>query len=217
MGMNDDRTFNSNILLPIPLNDSYSLRRAFTFTELLALVAIIAIFSFTLLPVLSKAKMDFKVHNAKTNLSGFLRGLQFYQAQNNQEIDFGDPVAMGLPPDGISFMRFVHDYTGDYTYGFTHYDNFLPCGRLVGPYQNYVGIGYMMFDRSAFDNWIHVYQENTVILFDANCNPPGTRLNSSNDMVRAIGITLAGEIRDRSQDGNQYGMDPHFYSKHYTH
>ena len=124
MGMNDDRKFNSNILLPIPLNATCSLRRGFTFTELLALVAIIAIFSFTLLPVLSKAKMDFKVHNAKTNLSGFLRGLQFYQAQNNQEIDFGDPVAMGLPPDGISFMRFVHDYTGDYTYGQTSYIQF---------------------------------------------------------------------------------------------
>ena len=217
MGMNNDRTYNNTSLFAVRLNKPSSLRRGFTFTELLALVAIIAIFSFTLLPVLSKAKMDFKVHNAKTNLSGFLRGLQFYQAQNNQEIDFGDPVAMGIPPDGISFMSFVHDYTGDYAYGLPHLKEFMPCGPQVDPNQGFYGLGYMLFFPEEFERWVKVYHENTVILFDANCNPPGTRLNSSNDMVRSIGITLAGEIRDRSQDGNQYGMDPHFYSKHYTH
>ena len=170
--------------------------RGLTFKEVLATIVILSIFTIAIFPVLQKNKMDKNVHEAKNNLKGFLRGLQVYQAQNNQEVDYGTPEQMGLPPHGQGYASFVHEYTGIYSPMWDSMQEYLPCGQLKNQNEQETGIGYMAQSLDDWPHWLPTYRENSIVLYDANCNPPGTDIQFITTQVHVIGISLNSEIRE---------------------
>ena len=183
--------------------------REVTYTELLLVVVIFAVFSVAFVPCFTRMKNDAQTRAVKQNLWGFLKGLQVYQSQNDQKVEFGPAQDMGLPPIGGGYAEFANSYTGDYSYDWNNRLDFLPCGLLPSP-DMAEGIGYTVNVIPFFEQDVVQYRENQVILYDVNCNPPETELFKTDNLIRSIGISLNGQFRDRSHHGG-YVRSMRFY------
>ncbi|MBI1332984.1 MAG: prepilin-type N-terminal cleavage/methylation domain-containing protein [Armatimonadetes bacterium] len=173
-------------------------KNGFTLVEILSVIAILAILSAILFPVMAKASGEAKAKAAGQNLRGFWQGLMLYQSDNDPKVEYGEAQEMGLP-SSETFMNFVNGYTHDYHNSWRTKTQFFPCGLdQDGPLRS-VGLIYGPWDY----NWVpdvEKLQGDTMVMADKNCNPTGTRLFCQFCMKRSIGITLAGTIKDRSND-----------------
>ena len=171
-------------------------RNGFTLVEILCIIIILSILSSILFPIFATAKMSAKAGASQQNLRGFWLGLKIYQADNDEKAEFGEADEMGLPPATNDWLNFVNSYTGDYHYGWETKKQFLPCGISVDN-DDFQGLGYMPLNKMDWSKNIRQYQENTILMFDKNCNKPGTRIKCQFCKKRSIGVTLGGSIRDR--------------------
>lgn len=185
-------------------------RKGITLVEVLCIAAVLLILSAALLPVLKRSTIEAKADAAKQNLKGFWKGLLLYQSECEQKVLFGDAPEMGLPPSGLGWAQFYNQYTGDAQPGWATKSAFLPCGNLHDSKFGFDGIGYMVSMRSDWPRDVVKFQEDTVVLYDRNCNDPSTVVYSQTSLKRSIGITLGGQIKDRTQKQLLY-FDQRFY------
>ena len=172
-------------------------KQAFTLVEVLCVIVILSILSAILFPVFASAKMASKVGAAKQNLHGFWLGLKIYQADHEEKVEFGPAEEMGLPLASDDWFNYVKDYTKNYSSGWAEKQQYLPCGLSLTE-DDWEGLGYMPLNLTDFPRDILKYENDTVILFDKNCNARGTRITCQFCRKRSIGITLGGAIRDRT-------------------
>jgi hypothetical protein len=183
--------------------------RGITIVELLCTVVILTILTSLLTPIFAKAKLDSKSNSAKLNLRNFWTGIKLYQESNDGAGSYGEPSEMGLPPDEVSFGAFVNNFTNDFHHTWETKSQFLPCGKSVGE-DDFEGLGYMPMVKNDWLSEVQKRRDRTVLIYDKNCNVPGTRVMCQFCDKRSIGITLNGELRDRrNTDWKVY--DQHFY------
>jgi len=163
-----------------------------------------------LTPVFIKAKFESKVGAAKLNLKGFWQGLTLYQSDYDPKLEYGSVEDMGLPSVHDGWLNFVNQYTGDFTNGFQTKQQFLPCGQLDRAGMESVGLFYMANNLSDWPKNVEKYRENTVIIFDGNCNSGGTKWLSQKMQKRSIGVALSGKLRDKSHR-ELIAVDQRFY------
>lgn len=185
-------------------------RKGITLVEVLCIVAVLFILSAALLPVLKRSTLEAKADAAKQNLKGFWKGILLYQSDCEQKTMFGKAADMGLPPSGLGWAQFCNQYTGDTQLGWATKSTFLPCGNLHDSKFGVEGLGYMVSMLSDWPRDVVKFQEDTVVLYDKNCNDPGTQISSQSMLKRSIGITLGGQIKDRTQKQLLY-FDQRFY------
>ncbi len=184
-------------------------KQAFSLLELLSIVIIMSVLLAICLPIIANGQLQLKANSAKDNLRGFWRGIKLYQADNEEKIEFGLAKDMGLPAEASNFSAFVDNYTGDHHNTWETKKKFLPCGVRVGE-DDAQGLGYMPEVRSDWLNEVLVRRNNTVLMYDKNCNTLGTRVMCQLCEKRSIGVTLGGIIRDNiSSDWAVY--DQSFY------
>ena len=171
-------------------------RRAFTFIEILCVVIILSILSAVLMPVFANASMDSKSKSAKQNLRKLWRGFKIYQSDNEGKVEFGAPEDMGLPPEPNNVAVFVRSFMKDYHPEWSSKVSIMPCGSNVGDGDSF-GLGYMPTVKTEWVAEVVARKNNTILLYDKNCNVPGTRVMCQFCSKRSIGITLGGSIRDR--------------------
>lgn len=184
--------------------------KALTITEILCALAVVAVLTVVLVPVLAKAKGGQNVSQAKENLKGFWRGLMLYQEQYDHALEYGPTSHMGLPNYGRQWEDFVGQYTGDFSLSWEGKRDFLPCGMPEYLDLHFPGIWYF---PGAKDEWIREVmsrRENTVVIVDITCNPKETLMMNPTTSKRVIGITLEGAIRDRTRTGLMF-YDQRFY------
>lgn len=178
-------------------------RSAFTFLEVLSIVVILGVVSTVLMPVLANAQLGSKSRAAKENLRAIWRGMKIYQSNYDEKVEFGDPKDMGLPSSPQSFGKFIDEYTGDYHHSWYTKQKYLPCGVKVTS-DDFEGLGY---SPMYIDDWAKYAPRlglDTVVMYDKNCNRPGTRVMCQFCSKRSIGVTLSGLIRDRMN--SDYGV-----------
>ena len=183
--------------------------KGFTIIEILCVIVLLTILSTVLMPVFANSRLESKSKNAKQNLVNLWRGLKLYQADNEEKVEFGLPQDMGLPSDPKTMASFVKSFMKDYHPSWTSKASIMPCGSKVGD-DDGGGLGYMPMVRTVWLPEVTKRRESTVLLYDKNCNVPGTRVMCQFCNKRSIGITLIGQIRDRiSSDWMVY--DQAFY------
>ena len=179
--------------------------------EILMVIAIIAVTSAIVYPVLAKAKMASKATAVKLNLKGMWTGLQLYREQNGDNVELGSIADMGLPipPGGIT--RFWQDYTHDELFTWDKHRGLVPCGITVGS-ETMRGIFYMGNVLGVWDDDVSKYKDKTVILFDKNCNTSDVKVDCQYCDKRSIAITLGGQILDR-RNSEELVFLQRFYQK----
>ena len=170
--------------------------RAFTIVEILCVIIILSILSVVLMPVFANATMEAKSKSAKQNLQNLWRGLKIYQSDNEGKVEFGLPQDMGLPPEPSNVAVFLRAFKNNYHPNWSSKNSIMPCGSSVGDGDS-TGIGYMPTIQPEWDSAVKTRKNNTILLYDKNCNVPGTRVMCQFCSKRSIGITLGGSIRDR--------------------
>lgn len=185
-------------------------KKAFTLIEILCVIVILSVLAAILMPVFVKAKLETKAGAAGMNLKGFWQGLMIYQSDNDARVDYGAPEQMGLPPIHEGWQEFINQYTGDYTVGWDHKKQYLPCGSQDQGDLHGIGLYYMPGMKDDWPKEIVKRQEDTVVMMDKNCNVPGTRLLCQFCEKRSIGVTLGGRVKDRT-NRNWNVLDQKFY------
>ena len=184
-------------------------KRAFTLIEIICVIVILSVLSAVLFPVFAKAKLSAKAGAAKQNLHRFWLAMKIYQSDNEDGIGFGLPEQMGLPPINRGWINFVNDYTGDHHDGWQTKKQFLPCGSKTNEMDS-DGLWYMPQNQADWLTQVQKHLENTVVMFDKNCNTWGTRVMCQFCSKRSIGVTLEGSLRDRT--GSDWpAYDQRFY------
>jgi prepilin-type N-terminal cleavage/methylation domain-containing protein len=184
-------------------------KQAFTLIEVSCVIIILAITTSVLTPVFANSKLESKASLAKKNLHNFWIGIKLYQSNYDEKVPYGSPQDMGLPPEASNFGKFVSEFTGDTGHTWRTKSKFLPCGKSVGS-EDFEGLGYMPLVKSDWPSEVLERRDNTILMYDKNCNVPETRVMCQFCDKRSIGITLSGTIRDRiNSDWKVY--DQHFY------
>ncbi|MEI8280916.1 MAG: type II secretion system protein [Armatimonadota bacterium] len=184
-------------------------KRAFSLLELVSIVIILSVLLAVCMPILANFQLQSKANSAKDSLRGFWKGIKLYQADNEEKLEFGLAKDMGLPPESSNFAAFVESYTGDHHHTWETKKKYLPCGATVGEGDGQ-GLGYMPEVRSDWLKEVLVRRNTTVLMYDKNCNPPGTRVMCQFCEKRSIGVTLGGIIRDNI-NSNWAVYDQAFY------
>lgn len=174
------------------------MKKGLTLVEILCVTAILAVLAAILTPVFVRAKLESRASAAKLNLKGFWQGLILYQSENEQKVEYGPVEEMGLPSVRDGWWNFVSAYTGDSNRGWETKGSFLPCGLLRGGDLNGMGLIYMASQVSDWPRNVSKLQEETVVISDPTCNAASVKPYSQTMPKRAIGVTLGGQIRDRS-------------------
>lgn len=170
--------------------------RAFSLLEVFSIAIILAVVSATLMPVFANAQLESKSQAAKANLRSFWRGLKIYQSNYDEKVEFGAPADMGLPATSYTMARFTDAFTGDFHDSWSTKQKYLPCGLQLSA-EDTDGLGYSPLNRSDWAKYAPLLGVNTVVMYDKNCNRPGTRVMCQFCSKRSIGVTLNGLIRDR--------------------
>jgi prepilin-type N-terminal cleavage/methylation domain-containing protein len=183
--------------------------KGFSLIELICVAVILSVLGSILMPVFARAKLGSKAESAKGNLRGFWKAMMIYQSNYDEKVPFGLPEDMGLPSAPQHFNSFLEDFTGDHHQTWDTKSKYLPCGKNVGDL-DFDGLGYMPFVKGDWEYQVSNLKVNTVLLYDKNCNVPGTRVMCQFCDKRSIGITLGGAIRDKTNsDWKVYSQ--HFY------
>jgi prepilin-type N-terminal cleavage/methylation domain-containing protein len=183
--------------------------KAFTLIEILCLIVILSVLSAILFPVFAKANISAKAGSAKQNLHGFWLGIKIYQSDNDERSEAGEPENMGLPPVNRGWVEFVNNYTGDHHDGWINKKQFLPCGSRTNEVDS-DGLWYMPQNQADWKKEVEKRGEDTVLIFDKNCNMWGTRVMCQFCSKRSIGVTLGGSLKDRT-NSDWPAYDQRFY------
>lgn len=184
--------------------------RAFTLIEVISLTVIVGVTAAFVSPCFDQARLDSRAGKSRDNLRGFWRGLMLYRSDYDSRSEVGTPEEMGLPANPDNWMAFVKKYTQDSGKDWTTKRDFTPCGTDNDEEMKGMGLGYMALVDLDWKQSIQMYKGSSVLLFDKNCNMPGTRVLCQLCDKRSIGITLDGEIRDR-QNANWTVLNQKFY------
>lgn len=185
-------------------------KKAFTLIEIICVIAILSVMAAILMPVFVKARLATKATAAKLNLKGFWQGLVIYQGDNEEKVAYGLPEDMGLPPINDGWRDFVNQYTGNHVNGWATKQQFLPCGDSAPADARKDGLWYMPGMKMDWEHEVENRKDDTVVIFDKNCNISGTRVLCQFCDKRSIGVTLGGRIKDRSNT-NFPVFDQRFY------
>ena len=189
----------------------------FTVLELLSVMAIVAVVSATLLPVFTRAKMEAKVTSAGQRLRQLHLQLTLYRSDQEPIAETGYPWEMGLP----------------WGYGFTtndkgdlvpiqptsldknpveeeifqkvekNHEKRSPCGSHAELTRWCWGWDYL---PSIWFKWkpdSEKYLDRQIVFADYNCNPAATQFFNQFVTKRALGISIAGALVDRTKSDQQ--------------
>ena len=173
--------------------------------------AILAVLTAIIMPVFLNAKREAKVASAKMNLKGMWQSLLIYQQDNDEKIEFGTVSDMGLPSPGIGFYNFLRAYARVEKFKWNEHRDLSPCGVTVNG-EAIKGILYLGNGISDWPRDVKQFKSETVVLADKNCNAANVRIECQFCDKRSIGISLAGQIRDK-RSAERHFYDQLFYQR----
>lgn len=189
----------------------------FTLVELLSVLAIISIVSAILFPVFTNAKREAKVTSAGQRLRQIHLQLILYRADQDASSDTGYPWEMGLPW-GYSFTtnakgdlepiqpnRFDKDPVEYEIFQKVekNWETRSPCGSHKELTPWCFGWDYLARHWFRWKPDSEKYQDRQIVFADYNCNPMGTQFFNQFVSKRALGISIAGALVDRTKSDRQ--------------
>lgn len=168
--------------------------------EVVVCAAILAILLATLAPVVSKARMAGKESASRNNLRQIYLGVSLYREANDNKVEFGRAVDMGLPPDvAVSEVYLAIAPSKELWRS--------PC--CCQP-QVSTGAPDYLQRKTDYIEWLHTddwwefyvnkYQGEAMLFADYHCNDRSLNVYEPVDgPVRAIGLRLNGSIKLRSR------------------
>jgi prepilin-type N-terminal cleavage/methylation domain-containing protein len=194
-----------------------SSRRGFTFAEILSVIAILAVLSAVLFPIFTKAKLEAKVTSAGQRLRQLHLLLTLYRSDQESNTDYGYPWEMGLPW-GINFnvnangqlvpvQQKIEDRSPIEFEIFrkieVDFRKRSPCGHHEELIAWCLGWDYLPTNWIKWKPDSEKYQDRQIVFSDFNCNLPGTKFLEQFATKRAIGISIAGTLVDRTKADQQ--------------
>lgn len=192
-------------------------KHGFTMIEMLGVLAIISVLAAITYPAMAASLLSAKVTSAGQRLRQIHLITMLYQADQEGRAEYGNPEDMGLPWD-------VDRVTNTAPYGTVSITHKLlsqiepdrlrrsPCG--FNPTAHALeGIHYM---PRLVPDWLWGSKElgqNVVLWVDPNCNPASTDLANQYAGVRAIGVTLGGQLLDQRNDHEYYFSQLFFHNR----
>lgn len=189
----------------------------FTLAELLSVIVIIAVVSSTLFPVFTKAKMEARVTSAGQRLRQLHLQLMLYRSDQEPSADTGYPWEMGLPW-GYGFTTnakgdLVPIQPTQFDKSPVEYEIFQkvekdfekrsPCGSHKELTPWCWGWDYLPALWFKWKPDSEKYQDRQIVFADYNCNPTGTQFFNQFVTKRALGISIAGALVDRTNSDRQ--------------
>ncbi|MBS1723914.1 MAG: hypothetical protein JSS66_13280 [Armatimonadetes bacterium] len=168
-------------------------RSGFTLMETIASIAILITLGALLAPALAELKLRAKVTSSFQRLRQFHIALSMYRSEYDGDGCYGPPAAMGLPTlTNIAYTRL--GFTWDFWKS--------PCGRhpklIKGDSEWYA---YCPGDGYPWSEDIVLYRENTPLMMDTNCSPPGSDPQNPYDEKYVLGVLLSGQLKARRGTG----------------
>lgn len=193
---------------------------AFTLTDIIICLAIVAVVAAIATPVFLSVKSNMRITHAVSRVRQLYVGLASYRIDHDG-VDGGYYnenafYTLGLPPSS------THPFFG-YSRSFWQ----SPCGAdktIAETSLNFV-IGEITLVCKFYDpkllvkgsgnytdyrDYVSQYQDHIVVLRDPYCNPPGTSMRNPFTKKRGIAALLNGTIVNRIKEGNGWRLQ--FYS-----
>jgi prepilin-type N-terminal cleavage/methylation domain-containing protein len=180
----------------------------FTILEMLSVFAIVAVLAAITYPALTASMLSAKVTSAGQRLRQIHLITMLYQADEEAQAEYGNPEEMGLPWDIDRAIGYApHDAISITSKLLEQVEpdrlRRSPCG-FNPTAQAQEGIHYMPRLAPEWRWGSKELGQNVVLWVDPNCNPLSTDLRNQFSDVRALGITLAGQLLDRRNDHEYY-------------
>jgi len=163
-------------------------RGGFSLIEVAVVVGIVVVLAAVLLPVFARAKESALITESALKQRQFHQAFMLYQADHGGHTGaFGPASASNLPN---------HHYFGEplKPYGITIEFRKTPCGSKA-PF----GAGWIASHVSdeLGTSWVvnsPIYRENSLMIFDDNCNPGNEAAYSPHKLKRGLGILYSGAV-----------------------
>jgi Tfp pilus assembly protein PilE len=169
------------------------MRRAFTFAELLTVIAILLLLGTLAQPSYNEAKKQANIRSSSARLVNLHVAVTLYRLDHES-----DSLTSSLPPRSLVYTTYLG-------LGEDHFKS--PCGNNSTP--NKQGLSYQYtwsgwsFEQPYFDK----YGEKSMIFVDKNCNRDSRVWQSEAAVKRGLGVTLEGSLKNLLRAGSDFEME----------
>lgn len=156
-------------------------------------LAIVATISALLTPVFARVKHAAQIQASVSNLHMMQTSLKVYQMDWEGDGNYGSPADMGLPTvqNGKNFDRLFPAELWK-----------SPCGLNPGFADTALfDYCYRPFDEQSFTDYSVRYRENTLLVYDLNCDDHAVPLHNPEFSHRGLGVLLSGQLVNRYAPG----------------
>lgn len=177
--------------------------KGFTIVELLVCVGIFVVVAAILVPVFARAKESALITESVLKQRQFHQAFMLYQADHGGHTGaFGQPSASNLPNS---------HYFGEplKPYGITIAFRRTPCGSKAP-----LGAGWIASHVSEDSIWVPLsplYKDNSLMIYDDNCNPGSPEAYSPYKIKRGIGVLYSGSLINKWNTGDASSFE--FYAQ----
>ncbi|MBI1331699.1 MAG: prepilin-type N-terminal cleavage/methylation domain-containing protein [Armatimonadetes bacterium] len=173
------------------------IHKGMTLVELLVCLSIVSVISAISYPVFKSAMISSKVSAAGQNLHQHYIAISLYQADQDASVTEGMPCQMGLPclsaTNSLDFaVRSLPPSSKN-----------SPCGERI--HDGVPTVWWLTYRPYDEDTWLKGLQnlgQNIPLVYDTNCDFPGTETNDIYAMHRGLAVSLGGSLLTKINTGN---------------
>jgi type II secretory pathway pseudopilin PulG len=168
------------------------MKRGITLLELIASVAIIVILVGILTPVVSRARRSAQITSSVARLRQYHLALKLYQLDYGGDGLYGEPVVMSLPLEPFEIEGPVIP------------KNLWPSPCSLNPMFIDVPLQVHYIYRPFspdFGNYSLEYKENSLLVYDVNCDDHNIPLRDPRFPHKGLGVLLSGQLINKTAKG----------------